>query len=459
MKIWIGSARGVRRGSSIRLRLEALEARHMPAGTVLLIGTWNVDIADLGYRPPGFETVLAAMGNEYAYYGYPQAPDMLTVTETRSNSNTGSNNDTEFLTNHMNDAYGAGTYRHGTLNGQGSGGTEGVIFNTNTLQLLQERAVGTVSSSGTIRQELRYLFRPVGYDDGSADFYVYAAHYKAGFTATDRNRRNVEAQQVRANADALGPGVHILYTGDFNADSSNEPAEQTLLAPGNGQAFDPTGRLGQWYNNPGMVDIDTINSDNLNGRLDLLWETGPVIGDYGLQAMPWTYHTFGNDGSVPLHQPADYPYSTALSELDNQADVLYALAHQASDHLPVMQEYQIVAPSRPGTSGEWGVRSGESFVISHWSFAVRAGTPTFDGSGLATEIQAQSLVVIANDPGRMTNDQGPMTSGFVLAGNGKFEGLNKFLAGSETLLGVLGEGFPDHLLFGFHEGDQVGGTL
>jgi hypothetical protein len=50
----------------------------------------------------------------------------------------------------------------------------------------------------------------VGWDDGSADFYVYVGHYKAGTTTSDRNRRNVEAQQVRADADAFGDGVHIL---------------------------------------------------------------------------------------------------------------------------------------------------------------------------------------------------------------------------------------------------------
>jgi hypothetical protein len=54
----------------------------------------------------------------------------------------------------------------------------------------------------------------------------------------------VEAQQGRADADALGPGVPIIYTGDFNSESSNEAALQTLLGSGNGQAFDPINRLG-----------------------------------------------------------------------------------------------------------------------------------------------------------------------------------------------------------------------
>jgi hypothetical protein len=345
-----------RRPIAAALRLESLEARNLLDATTLLIGTWNVDIADTNganENPGGFQTVLAAMSQESSYAN-PQAPDILTITETRSNSNFGSIADTDWVTQQMNAVYGPGMYSHGTLNGNSTGGgTEGVIYSTQTVQLLQEIGVGHVSTSGQPRQELRYLFRPVGYDDGSADFYVYVGHYKSGYTTTDQNRRNVEAQAVRADSNALGPGTHILYTGDFNADSSNEPAEQTLLAAGNGQAFDPIGRLGQWYNNGAMIDIDTESTVNLDVRFDLLWETAPVIGDYGLQAIPSTYHSFGNNGSIPLHQSADYGGNTALSELPNQFDVLYALARQTTDHYPIVQLYQIATPS----TGIQGIRS------------------------------------------------------------------------------------------------------
>jgi hypothetical protein len=363
------------------LAVEPLEARAVPDATTLLIGTWNVDIADLGYWPAGFPTVLAALGAEYAYYGNPQPPDVLTITETRSNARTGTTADTEFLTQILNDLYGAGTYDHGTRNGATTGGgTDGVIYNTQTVQLLEEQAVGFASTSGPARQELRYLFRPVGFDDGSADFYVYVGHYKAGSTTTDKNRRNMEARQVRADADALGAGTHILYTGDFNAASSTEPAEQTLLAPGNGQAFDPINRLGTWRNNPAFVDIDTIGATSLDNRFDLLWETAPVIGDFGLQALPGTYHTFGNNGSVPLRQSVASPGNTALSELPNQADVLNALAYTTSDHLPVLQEYQIVTGGGGAGAGNSQGRTATAPLSLSFATSTRTGVPGNDGN-------------------------------------------------------------------------------
>jgi len=50
---------------------------------------------------------------------------------------------------------------------------------------------------------------------------------------------------IRANADALGPNVHIIYAGDFNlTGGSGEAAYQTLISAGNGQAHDPVNRRG-----------------------------------------------------------------------------------------------------------------------------------------------------------------------------------------------------------------------
>jgi hypothetical protein len=84
------------------------------------------------------------------------------------------------------------------------------------------------------------------------------------------SRRNVEAQQVRTDADALGPNVPILYAGDFNCTGTDEAMAQTLMRSGNGQAFDPINRPGHWDYNPAYIDVANIASVRLNGRLDEL---------------------------------------------------------------------------------------------------------------------------------------------------------------------------------------------
>jgi hypothetical protein len=434
-----------------------LETRDLlDAGAALLIGTWNVGIADAGRRLGSYETVLAAIGNESSY-ATPQSLDILTVTETRSNARTGANADTEFLTGLLNDPFGAGTYDHGTLNGfTTGGGTEGVIYNTQTVQLLEEVTVGFASSTGPARQELRYLFRPVGYADGSADFYVYVGHYKAGFTMDDLSRRNVEAQQVRTNADALGPGTHVLYTGDFNADSSDEPAQQTLLAPGDGQAFDPTNRLGAWFNNPATVDIDTeapavnppdgLIGGGLKNRFDLLWESGPVVGDFGLQAVPSTYHTFGVDGSVALRHAVDDPSNTALPDLANRLDVLNALANDTSDHLPVLQLYQIVTPSGPASKA--GAHGGASADVKQPAL-LAVGVPAMaHGSDVSQPLPPQSGT--AASPGALS----PLTFFFApVAEHGRSEGAGGRAVGAPPEAGVP---FTDVVRMNWEAGPGVG---
>jgi hypothetical protein len=294
------------------------------------------------------------------------------VTEVRSNAVTGSDDDTEWLAQQLNAVYGAGAYTHPIENAATTGGgTDGVLYNTRTLALLQVQFVGTASTSGAARQEYRYRFRPLVAPDGSADFYVYIGHYKADTTSADRDRRNVEAEEVRADADALGPGVPILYTGDFNAEGSNEPALQTLLASGNGQAFDPINQLGSWGHNAGFVETDTIAGSRLTSRFDLLWETGAVpssAGGYGLKDLPSTYHAFGNNGSVPLDRGVDAPSNTALADLPNRLGVLHDLATVCSDHIPVVQDYRIV--QQPAAATHFRVTADTSMVTAGTAFGV-----------------------------------------------------------------------------------------
>jgi hypothetical protein len=416
--------------------VESLEARRL-LSTTLLLGTWNTGIADAGYYLGSYNTVLAAIGQE-SHYAPPRPPDILTITETRTNANSGSTADTQFLTQIMNGIYGSGVYGHGTLDGASTGGgTEGVIYDTQTVQLLQEKTVGVASTNGPPRQELRYLFRPLGYPDGSADFYVYVGHYKAGFTVRDKHRRAVEANEVRADADALGAGKHILYTGDFNADSSNEPAEQILLKPGNGQAFDPINRLGQWYNNNAMKDVMTaatavnappgLSGGGLDGRLDLLWQTAALSGGSGLQAEPATYHSLGNNGTVPLGQGVDYPGNTALSELPNQKDVLNALANDSSDHLPVVQTYQVVTPGPAHRVDALAICPPRTFGVVD-----SANTPAIASVGAPRESEGMPAPSGAGSP-----SSGSAANGIV-AGRGSVGGWD-----GDTALGAFGDSFLD----------------
>src|SRR6185436_11546914 len=128
----------------------------------------------------------------------------------------------------LNSMYGTTSFSYGTLAGASTGsGTQGVIYNSATVQLLSEATVGTASTSGQPRQALRYQFRPVGYS-GSSDFYLYNSHYKSADDSTSRGRRLTEANAIRADADALGADQRIIYLGDMNTYYAQEAGYQKM---------------------------------------------------------------------------------------------------------------------------------------------------------------------------------------------------------------------------------------
>ena len=69
-------------------------------------------------------------------------------------------------------------------------------------------------------------------------------------------RRLVEANTLRADADALGSNKNIIYVGDYNVFTSSESGYQKLLA-GNGQANDPINKPGNWNGDSTFKNIHT----------------------------------------------------------------------------------------------------------------------------------------------------------------------------------------------------------
>ncbi len=320
-----------------------------PASTAtnLRLVTYNVTA---GTEPnmlrPGLDTILEAIGTEVVG-GISRPIDLLAMQEVYSQANVSA-----AVASMLNGIYGSSIYAHGILNGDTTGsGTLGVVFNTLTLQLLGESTVGFTSIGGQPRQTMRYQFQPIG-GGSSTDFYLYVSHLKSADDQEGRDRRQVEAQAIRANADALGPGKNIIYVGDYNLYSSSEPAFQTMIGVGNGQAHDPINRLGSWSDNPSFIDVFTqapavsppsgLVGGGLDDRFDFQLISGELTDGIGLDYRPGSYRTFGNNGSVSINSSINSPSSTALPGLANRTTVLNLLT-TVSDHLPVVADYMLTA--------------------------------------------------------------------------------------------------------------------
>ncbi|MFM8497827.1 MAG: YDG domain-containing protein, partial [Planctomycetia bacterium] len=313
----------------------------------LRIVSYNIRASE---APPGtgIGTLIAAIGAE-SYAGHVDQVDLLALQEVGSQSGTSAS-----VAASLNAIYGSGTYATGAVNGASTGsGTSGVVYNTSALTLLEERAIGTASSTGGPRQTLRYKFQPVN-SAGSSVFYVYVAHLKSSDTSADAQRRNDQAQEIRADADALPQGTSILYVGDFNLYRSSEAAYQTFLSAGNGQAFDPISKPGDWHSNSAFVDTFTqaplanapagFVGGGLDDRFDFQLVSGEVLSGGAVQYKTGSYRAFGNNGSVPKNGSINDARNTALAGLSNRLEVLNLLT-TVSDHLPVVADYsyQVVA--------------------------------------------------------------------------------------------------------------------
>jgi len=179
-------------------------------------------------------------------------------------------------------------------------------------------------------------------------FYLYNSHLKAQADSTSESNRAAEAAAIRANADALGDGVSILYVGDFNLYSSNEGAFQAFVGAGNGQAFDPINSPGNWSNSSSFRGIFTqspsstgsgeLAGGGLDDRFDFQLVSGEVLDGTGFDYLANSYRAFGNNGSVAVNGSINSGTNTALAGLPNRLEVLDLLT-TVSDHLPVVADY------------------------------------------------------------------------------------------------------------------------
>lgn len=358
--------------------------------TTLRMVDWNITASDISTPRSGFDTILEAMGVE-SVNGFSRPLDLMMFEEVNSQQTT-----SQAVANALNNFYGGTAYKVGTINGGSTGsGTQGVVYNSNSLSLIGEAAIGIASSNGGPRQTLRYEFRPVG---GAPidDFYTYVSHWKADTDTTSQNRRRTEANFIRNNADALGSGIPIIYTGDYNLYTSSETAYQRMMDSGNGHANDPLNRPGDWHAQSQYRDIDTqapaqsppggLTGGGLDDRFDFQLVSDSVLGGNvgSLKYVAGSYHTFGNNGSVPVNGSINSPSNTALGSVPNRTQVLNLLTTVA-DHLPVLADYNVLL-RLPGDADANGSVDVADFTAFFANFGATSGvtyaTGDFDSNGV-----------------------------------------------------------------------------
>ncbi len=310
--------------------------------------------------------VLEGIGEELVN-GNAQPIDVLALEETTSNPLT-----IAPIVNGLNSFYGVtGMYSNSSYQATESGGSatsgngpNAMVYNAKTLQLLSSVPVDPPggasnlgSSSGELREVMRYQFAPAGVAVNTSNvFYIYVSHYKSGSTSADATERSGEAQIVRNNLATLPATARILHVGDFNTGDASEAMYGTLIAPGTNQLSDPLNPSGSLTTNFDSSTAPAILTDSaiaLRYRDDYqMMTTNVYYGTTGgLTLVAGTYHAFGNNGTTAYLGSANSGTNTSLANLVTNGPVfvtaaqLYLDLTDASDHLPIVADYTIPIPA------------------------------------------------------------------------------------------------------------------
>ncbi|WP_298540470.1 T9SS type A sorting domain-containing protein [uncultured Aquimarina sp.] len=221
-----------------------------------------------------------------------------------------------------------------------------LYYNNQKFTLLQSQRL-----INTIRDINWYTLELISDDqaDNPIRIEVFVAHLKASRGAENETKRLNMVKAFTDNYANLDENDFVIFAGDFNLYSSEEPAYQELLDTNNKIIMvDPINTPGDWTSNNTFTDIHTqstrISSDEfddfgsgggLDDRFDFILMSQNMVNSPELSYKPNSYSAYGNNGNC-YNQRIDNvdctgPFDSTLR------DALYNM----SDHLPVVMELQV----------------------------------------------------------------------------------------------------------------------
>ncbi len=344
----------------------------------LRVGQWNVTNFNGTERIAEFKTAIYGV-----YQGRSFAPDVLMTQEM-----IGAGGITAFL-NLLNTATGSPGDWAAAPYCEGADTKTGFFYRTSRVTYIRATriAVGSSSTSNQPRDTLRYDIRVIGYTSPGASIGLYTTHMKAGDTATDQNRRLVEAIRIRDNAegqdtnpsiidptfdivnDGLPAGFNFLIGSDLNIQTSTQAAYQELVGSqvnNAGRFYDPINSPGNWNNNSSYRFIHTQDpAVAMDDRHDQILLCAGLVDLQGFEYIgnpniaysttTWndpnhSYRAWGNDGSTfnsPINVTTNAMVGPTIgTALKNSADGL--------GHLPVFLDLRVPPKITSTTTIDFG---------------------------------------------------------------------------------------------------------
>ena len=226
-------------------------------------------------------------------------------------------------------------------------GAQALFYRTGRLTEITTGHADLFTGGG--RNSDRWLLQLTGYASTAARLYVYSSHLKASSGSANESERLAGATTLRNNADTLPAGSNIIFLGDYNMYTNTESGYVKMTTGGVHPGIDPWGTA-NWTGASNAIkhtQSPRLTSSNLVGggvddRFDLQLFTAALNDGAGLAYIPGTVRTIGNDGNhfdIAVNTGNNTYYPNNIARSNALADAL----HDASDHFPVIVEYQVPA--------------------------------------------------------------------------------------------------------------------
>jgi endonuclease/exonuclease/phosphatase family metal-dependent hydrolase len=289
------------------------------------------------------------------------------------------------------------------------GGAQAMFYNAT--QFVENTSLHEDIFTGASRHADRWALNVLGY--ASKRIYVYSMHLKASTGTTNQETRRQGAESVRDDIMTLPAESHIIMVGDMNFYSQNEPAYNWFIAAGVGELVDPLGNGNSWSGDSNALKHTQSPLLNQNGgliggglddRFDFQFVSPSMFDGGGFDLINGTYRSLGNDGNhyngaINSGNNTYFPGDTARGNV--LADKLII----ASDHLPLIADYQV-----PAVLGwDWNPAEARVLVGANTSiaFEIRNDAPVVHTLG-ADELNVE--IVATGDLSGSTNVSVPALS-------------------------------------------------
>jgi endonuclease/exonuclease/phosphatase family metal-dependent hydrolase len=220
---------------------------------------------------------------------------------------------------------------------------------------------------------------------------VFVAHLKASQGGQNELLRLDMVEAFTDYLSTLDPNDPVIFAGDLNLYTSDEPAYQELLNSSNPIVIkDPIDSPGDWNNNPSFEFLHTqstrisnaeFNDFGAGGGLDsrfdfILMSENLLDPTADLRYIDDTYEAFGNNSNCYNNRIDNTNCGGTFSQ--NTRDLLY----QMSDHLPVIAQLETTAQFLSTTEvikeqGFWFVSSNVASTMVEIAFAKAQSTQPF----------------------------------------------------------------------------------